>query len=446
MARVREILDGLPPARGREFDPARLSDALLAARAVADEAVRHEADGRWWSAWRALERETGRPLTEGLVELSPRGLRFFTSWTLGEGDPEEGLVSLALLKRRRAGRGLEYVDTGEVLDQLLDGGRVDLAVAAVDLIAEDEGDASAEQCAVCLAMIDRGECEAALARIAPVLARYHDRAEVWAVTALGHHGEGAELEARRAMGEAARLGLFDEPLMERMRATFGRSWTKLAAQSPPGDYQDSERAWLKSPGADLLPTAGTSPHTFGGQHWTVPACRGCGHPIRVWFTLDVRALPSVAQQLPGWRFLPLLGCNACTVWMGRHDYQVDPVARALSLLNVAISTRRFGEAQGPPAALPSLPVEVRWRTPVLAPTERDLEPRWEAPQLGGAPHWTQQPLTVFCPACRKEMGFVAAMASAEAFPGGVHINNESGFQYHFACAPCHTLSVIAQWT
>lgn len=44
------------------------------------------------------------------------------------------------------------------------------------------------------------------------------------------------------------------------------------------------------------------------------------------------------------------------------------------------------------------------------------------------------------------MAFVAALADSGDFAPYVPINNESGFQYYFAYAPCRTLSVIAQWT
>jgi len=44
------------------------------------------------------------------------------------------------------------------------------------------------------------------------------------------------------------------------------------------------------------------------------------------------------------------------------------------------------------------------------------------------------------------MTFVAAMASTPQFDPCIPINNESGFHYHFACAACVTISVIAQWT
>ncbi|MCI0642461.1 MAG: hypothetical protein L0Y72_15370 [Gemmataceae bacterium] len=52
----------------------------------------------------------------------------------------------------------------------------------------------------------------------------------------------------------------------------------------------------------------------------------------------------------------------------------------------------------------------------------------------------------YCPQCRRKMVFVAAMTSTTGFEQYIPINNESGFQYHWACDVCGILSVIAQWT
>lgn len=41
---------------------------------------------------------------------------------------------------------------------------------------------------------------------------------------------------------------------------------------------------------------------------------------------------------------------------------------------------------------------------------------------------------------------VGSMADPVGFEAPFVINNESGFQYHFACDTCHRVSVIAQWT
>lgn len=44
------------------------------------------------------------------------------------------------------------------------------------------------------------------------------------------------------------------------------------------------------------------------------------------------------------------------------------------------------------------------------------------------------------------MIYVAAMAPTDLFIPEIYINNGSGFQYHFACPDCFTLSVLPQFS
>lgn len=209
-----------------------------------------------------------------------------------------------------------------------------------------------------------------------------------------------------------------------------------------GDDLDRQMdAWSRNPGADLVPGPADSPHGFGGDLWRTSPCKGCGHLIRVWFTLDLGAIRELQPLLPGWRFFPLLGCADCMVWMGRHDYRVSSDRREVELLSVAISTESYGEAFDTTPPIPLQPAGLRWRKPGVDPDDFEA-----SPQVGGAPMWTQDAERVCCPSCRNEMYFVASMATPEGFAPAVAINNESGFQYHFACATCRHLSVIAQWT
>jgi hypothetical protein len=204
--------------------------------------------------------------------------------------------------------------------------------------------------------------------------------------------------------------------------------------------QEQEKEWRRNPGARLNPCPGPSPHWFGGDDFRMPACRGCGHPIRQWFLLDIRAIDPLKEKLPGWTNFPLLGCMDCMVWMGRHDYEVDQQTMTVRLVNVATSTKRYGKPFSTLPAIAKQFVQLNWKL-----SEEELQ-AWERPQVGGVPFWTQEPLNVFCNSCREEMVFVAAMASTPGFEPYIAINNESGYQYHFACNDCHTISVIAQWT
>jgi hypothetical protein len=448
---LKKLARGLPPNPKRRFDPVAVLDGDLveAARRFAREANDHGASGTWWRVWREIvathERETEHPfLREAVASLSAEQKRWFSVWSLRKGDAAEGIDAYRAFLAKPSQWGPFEADNLLFLEALVARGRLDEALAEVDRLDGEGLDAPGEQVRVALALLDAGRAPEALARLAPVRARYQDDGRVWAVTALLHGAAGVPLEARRAAAEAAKRGLHDDALRERLTATVlsAEAWGAEVRRHAyaPDDLAEQQQAWRDDPGADLVPDP-TGPHTFGGDPWSLPACRGCGHPIHAWFTLDLASIPSLAARLPGWRFLPLLGCVDCMVWMGRHDYALDPVDRRVELVNVALSTSRYGAANATTPAAPGQRAALRQRS---LPGEEDDPP--DRPQVGGVPAWTQDAQRVWCPECRREMTFVAAMANPEGFAPAIAVNNESGFQYHFACAPCRRLSVIAQWT
>jgi hypothetical protein len=283
-------------------------------------------------------------------------------------------------------------------------------------------------------------------RLAPVRERYHDEGYLWAVTALALRAAKKKHEALRAAHEAARREVsepYRELLLERV---VTRAQWKAWRRSLP-DLNHYSKEWLAAPGAELEPGAGPSPHHFGGNVWKTSPCRGCGRRIRVWFTLDLAAIPEI--RLPGWRYFPLLGCADCMVWMGRHDYLIDSRRRRAALENVAIDCARFGDTYTRTPRLPRTPAGLAWQEPIPHPKKKDFDEQWPCfpkPRVGGAPPWVQSPQAVWCPACGSRMQYVAAMACIEDFKPAVTTDNGSGQHLHFACAPCGTLSVIAQWT
>jgi hypothetical protein len=172
----------------------------------------------------------------------------------------------------------------------------------------------------------------------------------------------------------------------------------------------------------------------------MPACRGCGHSIREWFTIDLRAVPSLAEAFTPWTLFPLLSCADCSVMFGRHDYEVDLHTMTIRLVNVASSTRRFGSALN---TAPHVPQQYVALQPWTFPDGKDPETGPTDPMVGGQPDWIQSPIRVFCRTCRNEMLYVASLTSTANFEPYVPIN-EAGFHYHFACPRCHTISVIPQ--
>jgi hypothetical protein len=385
-----------------------LDDLPSAAKSYAGEAERHGEPGRV------------EPLARGAARPRLRARR-------GDGRTERGRASLVWLVDAWPGRqGARHRGLAEAVEA----DERELARGSPDLPRRPA-----------LARPDRRSGEGAQ----QASRRYHDKGDLWAATALALRASKKKREALRAAHEAARREVRDPYRELLLTRVVTRAQWKTWRRSLP-DLNHYREEWLAAPGAELEPDA-PSPHCFGGKLWKTSACRGCGHPIRAWFTLDLAAIPEV--RLPGWRFFPILGCADCMVWMGRHDYRIDSQKRRAALKNVAIDCERFGGAYEREPRLPRASARLAWRKPIRHPRKKDFDEQWPAfpkAQVGGAPAWVQGPQTVWCPACGQRMRYVAAMACIENFEPNVTTDNGSGQHYHFACAPCGMLSVIAQWT
>lgn len=226
--------------------------------------------------------------------------------------------------------------------------------------------------------------------------------------------------------------------MELALATLARGEHLNAWCGPEGPSRDrSWVEWRAASGERLVPSEDPSPHTFGGDLLELPDCR-CGRRIRSVFVLDVREISLLHDRLPRWSLVPLLACADCVDWMLRRDFAFE--GRALRLVGV------HGAFQACDPTPPVAPLSTRpARLVPNLPDEQGFAD-WRYTQVGGVPFWVQGPRRVRCRSCREEMVFVAALASSTGFEPYVPINNDSGFQYHFACNECRTLSVLGQWT
>ena len=440
-----------PLAERADAELALGADLEFGARAYAALAAYHGKDGEAWGVWLALQRARSLDLPAAIAELAPNVCHWFAGWCFERGLVDEGLVAYRAYLRSPG----EYGPFGTCgfLDALLARGEYAEVIATADALAKRQGDEPDPTMRVCRALAATGKTDAALERLAAVRHRYDDRGDLWALTALLENGRGDRVGAERALRVAVKLHLGEEIALE-LTAALGLAPNAIAERHAPYEppdtgYEEDQRLWPASPGARIRPSTEPSPHCFGGQSLAMPACHGCGHPIRAYFVLDVRAEPRLAAVLPGCPWFALMGCHDCLMWMGRHDYELLVDERAVRLVAVGLSRELYGEANDDGTELPHVPVRLDWLAPRSVADDEEVDDAdigEEEPQVLGAPRWTQSPERPICRRCKEVMMFVAAMASTKDIGDYVAINNESGFQYHFACNGCRTVSVIAQWT
>jgi hypothetical protein len=421
-----------------------------AAAAYAKQGAYEGAKGPWWRVWRAIERARGRRLGEALASLGPEARRWFAVWSFGRGRTVEGARAYRAYLADTGGIGpfdrenlayLEAIAPRVAADELL---RV-----ADDLRARTRGASPAVARFVLERLVSARAAAGLAARFPrPAGATLHDGA-AWArhaiACAVGGDAEGAEL----SLGRAAKLGVGiprDGALVDRMLATLGVSaerWAELRGpfEPPEGDLL---AAWLPHRGSRPEPTRAPSPHAFGGDRVTAPACPGCGHAMHAYFVFDVASVPALAERLPGWPWLPLVGCLDCSLHLVRRDFRLDFERQSIELLGVSAdeaTLRSFGKASSGYDRIALQPVALR----AIAP---DAPPEDDRTQVGGEPGWVQDFERAFCPLCFEEMRFVASLG--QGFRSGLEpelvVHNGSGSQYHFACAPCRTLAVFGQNT
>ncbi len=187
------------------------------------------------------------------------------------------------------------------------------------------------------------------------------------------------------------------------------------------------------PSYRLVPSSERSPHSYGGHDIAMPPCQACGEKIRLYFSFDVEAEPSLYSLLPSWAVFPLLGCGSCRAWTFRTEYKLDAETTTAKIVRVYADPellRAAGAARSPTPIIPRANAAVVLVTAPLTAPE---------PVLGGEPHWRGNPQSVTCWECNKPMAYVASMATPRGFTPTVPIE---GFHDHFGCDACRTLTVI----
>ncbi|NUO53168.1 MAG: hypothetical protein HOV80_30330, partial [Polyangiaceae bacterium] len=208
---------------------------------------------------------------------------------------------------------------------------------------------------------------------------------------------------------------------------------RFEAKLPRAARPEARTAGVKGSTFRLVPSGDRSRHSFGGYDLSMPDCAACGDKLRQWFSLDVEAEPSLQSMLPGWALFPLLGCGSCRVWMFRSDYVLDTDTTKVDIVKIHAEPgdlRAAAQARIKSSPLPRANAMLVFAN---APTSSP------EPVVGGEPHGPSNTRAVECWVCNRAMSFIGAMASPRAFAPAIQM---TGYQDHFACGRCRTLSVM----
>jgi hypothetical protein len=455
-AYLKQLIQDNPLKNQEETQCILDGDLEYGASRYARSGTYHAKAGGYWGVWQAIQNERGVPLEIALEALSPEGRRWYALWSLENGHIDAGIAAYGRYLAEPGRFGPFSHETVMYLEALLKrGDPAAVRDAEARLVSTGEVSQSDLMWAV-YALILTGDLRAASDRLRAGSEKYHDDGNLWALRAVIEALRKQEEAKTRATLEALKHGVYEERVRQLFLRTLSLSpaqWESMRAPYTPTEAEADvdNRLWRRNPGARLRPSDEKQPHWFGGDTFRMPECWGCGHPIRQWFVLDLKEIEPLNAKLPSWGLFPLLGCPDCDVSMGRHDYEVDGDRLAVKLVNVGTNTAKYGEARSVMPLLPPQYARLEWQDPIPDPPpgkegDNEYHPDWDRPQVAGKPGWTQEPLRVYCRTCREQMVFVAAMATVEDFGPKVWINNGSGYQYHFACNGCRTLSVIAQCT
>jgi hypothetical protein len=259
-----------------------------------------------------------------------------------------------------------------------------------------------------------------------------------AAVAVGYDVLGDSPAALEIVGGFHRGSPFASNIARLLVDRFGETFTAAMAREP-APVHDRKR---RLPGLVAKRSRTRTPHLFAPGGPSGPACKGCGHPIRVWWSLDLGAINVLEHRLPKWGLFNAPACLDCNLWMMRHDYAAGP-AGELALREVEPAPKDLGCAFD---TFSSRPIATQYAKLVKAPRDLDARPLDGDCQVGGEPAWIQDPVEVSCPGCREPMIFVLRFSAPNDFENCPPVAGASGALYYFACAGCRRVSCIAQWT
>lgn len=456
-SRLIKSVEACPPVVGRvrrEKVMAMLKGGKLTevAAKYAEKAADHGSDGDYWKVWWEIQGTRKLSLDESIDEIDGQQRRWFARWCLEHGEDSHGTVAYRRYLDDPEGPGPFENENTLYLDALIRTDRSEEVLSTVHELEEKAGQLGWERTRAAQVQYARGKTRSAQKVLDDLIEEHDDDPQLHGQIALVYCRVGKASKGKEILERALPQGIFYEPLVDELREAFSISeeeWEALSeGREGRLDFEQLARHWWLDPGARLQASERPAPHWFGGEDFKMPKCKGCKHPIRQWFLLDIREIKGLAAQLPSWTVMPMLGCADCMVWMGRHDYTVDLDRMQIKLNKVTLNRiKDFSKPFGEYEATGRHFVRLERLKPKKRPRAANIEQYCEiGPLVGGAPPWYQDPTEMKCPTCKTDMVYVAALSSINDFGASIPINNESGYQYHFACDKCLSLSVLAQWS
>lgn len=420
---------------------ASASDLQTAQRAYAELAAYHGRSDRW-RVFLAVAQARNLTFVEVIASLQPNEKRYLAGWAFDAGEVDFGLAVYHDLLST-AGHTGSTKDSVEYLHLLVERGRLEDAWTERDRLVCGADEGLVFLGALTVAMGRAGEVQSRLDKRKD---RLHLNGDLCALSALVNLALGDRENADRDLNTARRLGAWDDTVRLEVAKAFGVPPDFLVRHRVP--FAQTCAKTLRNLGALLEPSDQPSPHWFGGDTYQMPRCAECQGQVSQWFLIDLRVIPEFNELSRRFPLFPLLGCRSC--WH-MQEFVVNP--DSCTVKNVAATSADDPTDPDDPidGGLPQQFACLEPREPQEVSDDDDAAvdqfyelPR--TPQVGGVPHWIHDPAVVLCRLCRKDMIYVAAMAPTDLFIPEIYINNGSGFQYHFVCPDCFTLSVLPQFS
>jgi hypothetical protein len=402
-------------------------------------AAYHGADDVHWRRWFSLLEAVGLSAPDVLPTLDDQELRCLGRWGVQTADKRDiGLAAYAAFLQGEFRYGPFEGENVEYLCALVESGRQGEVEPAVDLIRRIRGRCPLEEQVLAWARAREDDAEARerLRAVARDIDRPADHRSLAAYLSY-------RLDGQREWADILATVLRRHAIWKLWRARFRQIPDSLgievpdaivAEPTPKGQEQGPPKYVIEPSDGDAL--------TFAEGGWQVPACRGCGHSIHVWFSLRPNAIPELAKWLP-WDRAPLLSCADCGFWMGSHRYQLHPAERRLELLETELD----GDAKSATAhsTTPTSRPRPAALRKVTAGAWKKLFDKREPSVVAGRPPRLRDYSWPRCRGCLAWMKYYGALGESDGFDHPTLLNG-AGFLLHFACTSCARITVVPNWT